>query len=122
MTYETTALLSWYCAKIIQNVTNTLLATYHRRMYGHPLATPTMWWKSLKEQMAPIKTEHSMSESIHYATLFSHYTACGINISSYGGAFRRDVEESPKPDEVTCATCLSNRLVSELGFDFSYDG
>ena len=122
MTYETTALLSWYCAKIIQTASKIHGRTKFSRMYGHPLATPTMWWKSLKEQMAPIKTEHSMSESIHYATLFSHYTACGINISSYGGVFRRDVEESPKPDEVTCATCLSNRLVSESGFDLSYNG
>jgi len=42
---------------------------------------------------------------IHYAHLFAHYTACGINISSNGGVFRRDVKETMNKNEVTCNDC-----------------
>ena len=45
---------------------------------------------------------------MHYASLFSHYTACGINISSYGGMFRRDVNETMDRKKVTCNKCHSN--------------
>jgi len=48
-----------------------------------------------------------MASRIHYTrSMFSHYTACGINISSYGGWFRKEVKETMNKEEATCKECI----------------